>query len=65
MFHWGYIVEKVLPKTGGLEKTYLKKGDGHGRGELCKEEGGFKPSAHYDIECLKGGTLQLSITEGP
>ena len=32
----------------------IKRGDGHIGGG-----GGVKPSAHYDIERLKGGTLEL------
>ena len=56
VFHWGNIVGKILPKTEVLEKPYLKMGDGHNRGELSKK-GGLKTSADYDIERLKGGTL--------
>ena len=44
---------KSLAKNGEFGKW---RGDGHNRGKLFKE-GGFKPSAHHDIEELKVGTL--------
>ena len=44
---------KVLPKMGGLEN----EGGMAIIGASCPKKGGFKPSAHHDIEELKVGTL--------
>ena len=46
-----------LAKNGGFGKYILKKGDGHNRGS-CLRKGGFKLSAHRDIERLNVGTLE-------
>ena len=55
-----YFIEALLSEKScqmrGFGKN-IKRGDGHigGGGGW----GGVKPSAHYDIERLKGGTLEL------
>ena len=47
------LMEKSCQNWGVREK--YKTGDGH-IGVVI--EGGFRPSAHFDIERLKGGTLE-------
>ena len=49
------ILSEKSSQNYGIWKKY-KKGDSH-IGGLSIEEG-FKHSAHYDIERLKGGTLE-------
>ena len=51
----GCYCQKSLAKSGEFEKN-IKRGMAI-RGGLSIEKG-FKPSAHYDIERLKGGTLE-------
>ena len=51
----GQYCWKSLAKSGGFRKI-LKSRHGHKGRELSIEEG-FKPSAHHDIERLKGGDL--------
>ena len=51
----GQYCQKSLAKSRGFGKN-IKRGDGHA-GRLSIEEG-FKLSAYYDIERLKGGTLE-------
>ena len=51
---------KSIAKSGGFGKN-TKRREWPYRGELSIEGwggGGFKPSAHKDIERLKGGTLE-------
>ena len=53
----GQYCQKSPFKSMGFRKN-IKRKDGH-VGGLCTE-GGFKPSAYYDIKIkrLKGGTLE-------
>ena len=59
IFHWGNLTEKSC-QNWGVRKKY-KTEDGHIGVAI---EGGLRPSAHYDIQRLKGGTLESWTTGG-
>ena len=56
VFQWGDTVGKVLPKAG-VQKNKEMGTDSH-IAQRFVYRSGFKPSVKYDIERLKGTTLE-------